>query len=500
MKPVLKETQPQQPLVPDVTNNQLPPSIKKDQKLLAKQEIITNGVTKPKLNKAILEPVESKIHGTEVHVSVQKQVQKEQKGDVEITRKITAKETKQVEHKAETQEEFVTDDETEYDDNVEAPFFTKKIQPCQAYEGEQARFEVEFTGEPMPKITWYREKYPITSSPDMKIMLFGKKSILILRNVMLDDSAIFSVVAENAGGTAKCSANLVVQERRRSIQNGQVPPSFLSTIESVNTKPGQLVRFDVRVVGTRPLEVSWLQDGKKINPDIRHKIFEENNLYTLLIIEVIPEDSGKYECVATNSIGEARCEAQCKVESTKVEPQQPSLGGKPPQILEKLKGVVCKEGQRVEFKCRITAKPMPEVKWYKGENIIKPSKYFKMLKNNEWYTLIISEAFPEDEGEYKCIVSNAVGTATLTANLKVQAPIADGQDSIPKMTPMDDVVVNEGSPATFQTNITNKVQPTVQWLRDGKVVPNTPDFSVRRIFYELFLKKNLFSSFVNVCI
>lgn len=35
------------------------------------------------------------------------------------------------------------------------------------------------------------------------------------------------------------------------------------------------------------------------------------------------------------------------------------------------------------------------------------------------HTLRISEVFPEDEGQYKCVLTNPSGELTLTANLKV---------------------------------------------------------------------------------
>lgn len=53
------------------------------------------------------EPFESAVHGREIHVATQKQTQKEVQGQLEITRKITATETTEVEHKARTQERVV---------------------------------------------------------------------------------------------------------------------------------------------------------------------------------------------------------------------------------------------------------------------------------------------------------------------------------------------------------------------------------------------------------
>jgi hypothetical protein len=151
------------------------------------------------------------------------------------------------------------------------PVFTKKIQPCRAFENTSARFEVEFDGDPLPKVTWYREDFPITSSPDLTVYTFSTKSILVLRQVFMEDSGVFSVVAENRGGTAKCSANLVVQERRSQARGGVVPPSFVTTIQSTTSNVGQLVRFDARINGTKPIDVYWLKNGKKITSDIRYR-------------------------------------------------------------------------------------------------------------------------------------------------------------------------------------------------------------------------------------
>lgn len=422
------------------------------------------------------DPTESAVHGREIYVTKQKQTQKEKVGDVEITRNITATETTDVEHKAKTSERLVQGQVLPSN----PPFFTKKIQPCRAFENDSAKFEVEFDGDPLPTVKWFREDFPITSSPDLKIYTFSTKSILVLRQVFMEDSGVFSVIAENRGGTAKCSANLVVQERRRQGRGGVVPPSFLTTVQNTTANAGQLVRFDTRINGTKPIDVYWLKDGKKIVSDIRYKTLEEDEIYTLLIIEVVPEDSGKYECVAINSAGEARCEAECLVQapSSPAKPSKPTTPGteKAPTIVEPLRDQNVKEGQSVAFKCKITAKPVPQVKWQKGDKVIKPSKYFQMVKEGDYFILKISEAFPEDEGVYKCVATNPVGTIATQANLKVLVP--ESQDIAPSLTPMKDVIVPEGSPAQFKTTVAGKPKPTVQWLREGFLIPESPDFQV----------------------
>lgn len=415
------------------------------------------------------------MHGREVHVQKSKQVQKEVKGDTEITRKITATETTEVEHKGTTHERVV-------DGPVKPskpPVFTKKIQPCRAFENEPAKFEVEFDGDPIPKVKWFREKFEIHNSKDFQINTFGTKSILQIRQVFLEDSAVFAVVAENRGGSAKCSANLVVEQRRPGTAGGKIPPSFVSTTQDTTVPAGQLARFDARITGTKPMDVYWLKNGKKVTPNIKYKILEEQDTFTLLIIEAYQEDAGKYECVAVNSLGEARCEAICNVEApTSPKQDKPTTPGKEtaPKILEPIRDQKVSEGQPTFFKTRVSGKPAPTAQWYKGDKAIKPSKYFQMLKDREYYTLKVSEAFPEDEGPYKCVLTNPAGSVTTTANLKVVAP--ETSDALPKLTPLKDVTCEEGSPAQFKTMITAKSKVSVQWYRNGLLIPESPDFQV----------------------
>ncbi|KAL1117095.1 hypothetical protein AAG570_004423, partial [Ranatra chinensis] len=471
------------------TNLQKPGVLRKVEKSFDQQETtasqeVESQVDEKRVVKKVVrpppEPQESSVHGKEVHTAVHKQTQKEVQGDKEITRKISTTETTEMEHKAKTQERVVQGQVKP----AVPPVFTKKIQPCRAFEQEQARFEVEFDGDPIPKVQWYREDFPIQSSRDLQVHTFGTKSVLILRQVFPEDSGVFSAVAENRGGRAKCSANLIVEERKAAGRpGGVVPPSFTSTIQSLVAKVGKLARFDAKLTATKPVDVYWLKNGKKLSPDIRHKILEEDGSYTLLIIEATHEDSGRYECVAINNAGEARCEAELVVEKPqqKQPAQQQQQPGKPgqeqaPQVALQLSDQTRNEGQPVFFKCRITGKPAPQIQWMKGDKPIKPSKYFQMGREGEVHTLRISEAFPEDEGVYKCVATNNSGSVTLSASLRVLAP--DTTDVAPTVSPMRDVIVPEGSSAQFKTQVTGKPTPVVQWYREGDLIPQSPDFQM----------------------
>lgn len=299
----------------------------------------------------------------QIHTATQKQTQKEIQGDLEITRKITATERTEMEHTGKTTERVV---EGPPQKPAKPPFFTRKIQPCRSFEREGARFEVEFDGDPNPTVQWYREDFPITSSPDFQIHTFGDRSILMIREVFMEDSGVFAAVAENRGGRAKCSANLVVEERKQS-RAGAVPPSFSQTIQDTFSQPGNLVRLDSKISGTPPIDIYWLKNGRKLVQDNHFKMIKEQDNYSLMIIEAMPDDSAKYECVAINKAGEARCQSSVEVAGprpakTPQTPGTPVGAPQAPTIVQKLKSQTVQEGQSALFECIVSANPSKPIR------------------------------------------------------------------------------------------------------------------------------------------
>ena len=99
-------------------------------------------------------------------------------------------------------------------------------------------------------------------------------------------------------------------------------PAFVKTIQPVSgASAGQLIRLDAKITGSPPIEVQWLRDGEEVVPDITHKVLIEDDVYTLLILEATAIDRGVYDCVATNTAGEARCRTSVEFEPLQVSVQ-----------------------------------------------------------------------------------------------------------------------------------------------------------------------------------
>ena len=91
---------------------------------------------------------------------------------------------------------------------------------------------------------------------------------------------------------------------------------FVWELQSQKVMDGDETRFVGKVRGIPMPEVTWYHDGKVVydNPDFRTSYNKETGEVVLFIVEVFPQDTGVYECVAVNRYGRASTRAQLTVE------------------------------------------------------------------------------------------------------------------------------------------------------------------------------------------
>ncbi|NXV98827.1 PALLD protein, partial [Fregetta grallaria] len=105
-----------------------------------------------------------------------------------------------------------------------------------------------------------------------------------------------------------------------------------------------------------------------------------------------------------------------------------SAYGSAPVFTKGLQNIKATKGQLVVFECRIRATPTLQVHWYREYDQIIDSADFRILRKSsvpefviseEVCTLVITEAFPEDSGIFKCVAENEFGSAASSARLSV---------------------------------------------------------------------------------
>ncbi|XP_071599231.1 palladin isoform X2 [Heliangelus exortis] len=97
--------------------------------------------------------------------------------------------------------------------------------------------------------------------------------------------------------------------------NQSSPPQFTQKLRSQEIAEGNKVLLECRVVGNPVPDVRWFCEGKELQntPDIQiHS--GSGGLHSLIIAEAFEEDTGRYTCLASNSIGSDSTSAEIFIE------------------------------------------------------------------------------------------------------------------------------------------------------------------------------------------
>ncbi|XP_077091796.1 palladin [Siphateles boraxobius] len=107
--------------------------------------------------------------------------------------------------------------------------------------------------------------------------------------------------------------------------------------------------------------------------------------------------------------------------------------GVSPTYVKRLHDVSTVKGQLVVLECRIRGTPPLQISWFRENEQILDSADFRILRKKassasvpeELCTLVITEAYPEDSGIFKCTASNQFGTATCSAMLEIYTDLEE---------------------------------------------------------------------------
>ncbi|XP_069326391.1 titin isoform X5 [Eulemur rufifrons] len=198
---------------------------------------------------------------------------------------------------------------------TQAPTFKQPLQSVVVLEGSTATFEAHISGFPVPEVSWFRDGQVISTStlPGVQISFSDGRAKLVIPAVTKANSGRYSLRATNGSGQATSTAELLVTAET-------APPNFVQRLQSMTVRQGSQVRLQVRVTGIPTPVVKFYRDGAEIQSSLDFQISQEGDLYSLLIAEAYPEDSGTYSVNATNSVGRATSTAELLVQGEEVVP------------------------------------------------------------------------------------------------------------------------------------------------------------------------------------
>ncbi|CDQ69529.1 unnamed protein product [Oncorhynchus mykiss] len=261
-------------------------------------------------------------------------------------------------------------------------------------------------------------------------------------------------------------------------------PRFLAYPRPVVVQSGTDAVLKCQIGGDPRPAVIWERNNEQIHPEGRYRLFEDGNVYNLIISSVTTEDSGQYTCKAKNSIGETYAAATLKVEG---EAQEMELREEnKPRFLIKPLSTRVGRGEDAVFSCKLWGNPRPEVVWEKDGrklNEIFESTHFNVgYQDGGWFQLKIFKTRAPDGGVYTCKARNEFGEGLAGAVLLVDAGPGKQRSGRQLTTRLkDDPVTNqakqvkmfavtEGKHAKFRCFVTGKPKPEIIWRKDGRLI------------------------------
>ncbi|XP_063712658.1 titin-like isoform X5 [Symsagittifera roscoffensis] len=336
-----------------------------------------------------------------------------------------------------------------------------------AEEGSKIRIDAVISGTPPPEVVWYRNGREITPDNKFKIRSTPEDGSyqLVINDCVRGDAGDYSVCATNDLGEVTKTCKVTVAGNAK-------PPKFLTPLADAEVEDGKPFRWEVEVEGKPTPVVKWFRGKKdmaKFDCDIQHV----GEMCALVLDEIFPDDEGKYTVVATNEHGTAQSEAVLSV-TDNWRYRKIAVVGEPPKFVKKPQDKEVQEGKSVEFNCKVTGTPMPEVKWVnkEGEEITE-GEDFKLSFKNGTATLLIKEVIPEDDGRVICKATNKMGESTCSFSIKVLRKTKPFFE-----VPIKDVSCKELDSCSFNCTVSGDPKPTVQWLHNGEKIEPDKDTKI----------------------
>ncbi|OGW96874.1 MAG: hypothetical protein A3G33_00380 [Omnitrophica bacterium RIFCSPLOWO2_12_FULL_44_17] len=231
-------------------------------------------------------------------------------------------------------------------------------------------------------------------------------------------------------------------------------PAITTQPVNVTTNPGTNATFTVAASGTAPLSYQW---RKGTSPLYNAGKYSGVTTTTLTITGVADAEEGNYNCEVSNMAGSATSDnGVLTVNDAPVITTQP---------ISQTKNL----GENASFTVAASGTAPLSYQWRKGTSPLSDTGKFSGVTTT---TLTISDVADAEEGNYNCVVSNMVGSATSDdASLTVRdvAPVITTQ-------PVSQTK-NPGENATFTVAASGTAPLSYQWSEGTSPLSNGGKYS-----------------------
>ena len=135
--------------------------------------------------------------------------------------------------------------------------------------------------------------------------------------------------------------------------------------------------------------------------------------------------------------------------------------GTAPELTSPLQPVTSMEGNPVKLECQVKGEPQPDIEWFKDGKPVVESKRVIMTSDGETFSLSFKPVELDDEGEYKCVARNELGSVSSGAELLVEeaGTRPEFKEKLKNTSAMP------GEEVRFDVRVAGSPPPEVDWFK-----------------------------------
>ncbi|XP_032369255.1 immunoglobulin-like and fibronectin type III domain-containing protein 1 [Etheostoma spectabile] len=283
--------------------------------------------------------------------------------------------------------------------------------------GNTVRLNINFEASPFPQISWLKDGIPV--SKHVTITNSDNGSQLLIPTSERSDSGIYTITVKNIVGQASINIEIRVTD---------------------DPKPPGPVELEQNIPGT--VTLSWTPSPDEKRDDRLHYMVSKrdsfkhtwrivadnlfNNKFT--VINILPGREYNFRVCAKNDMGPSP-PSESPVFGTKKEkgkfkvnmPETKSFDFQsPPSFIVPLKRRTAPQGYECYISCAVKGDPAPRVTWYHNNISLNTNTNYHITNVCGVCSLLILRVGPTDDGEYKVVIENKLGTSESSMTLNVR--------------------------------------------------------------------------------
>ncbi|XP_035760484.1 immunoglobulin-like and fibronectin type III domain-containing protein 1 [Neolamprologus brichardi] len=283
--------------------------------------------------------------------------------------------------------------------------------------GNTVRLNINFEASPMPEIFWLKDGIPVPKH--VTITNSDKGSQLLIPTSERTDTGIYTITVKNMVGQESFNVEIRVTDDPKPPGPVELEQNIPGTV-TLSWTPSPDEKRDDRL----HYMVSKRDSFKRTWRTVADNLF--NNKFT--VVNILPGRQYHFRVFAKNDMGLSPPSEspafETKKEKEKFQVNRPEIKHRifdsPPSFIVPLKRRTAPQGYECYMSCAIKGDPAPRVTWYWNNISLNTNTNYHITNVCGVCSLLILRVGPKNNGEYKVVIQNKLGTAESSMMLNVR--------------------------------------------------------------------------------